>query len=534
MRDWSLGRTNPVDDAVGHSHNTRVAGETDVLGSEQAIGSGPSSPASAWTRIDYPKQFGMTLEEFASRAGWRVRNVRGEVWVRTIESYESRRPDLFRLTKLADVRTAARDRSWEPLARLRGQDSIQSPEVRQAISNLREVREPTQPEDPLVAFRLQFMTVPDAAVATFAQQTFVQMISAWPAASAWLVEFADSLQGRLGAARALFAADATPLNLELAPVGLRLFPAGLSFMRSQLLGFPAYLEPALLTLSPWLAGISSYRVGGSLIFLFGAPLPGLRHGVQAPEPIDVFRAHSYVTAETSLAPDSLAAISAEAGLRWWVQRLNDIFGLALDPASYRDERGAFIPARQVGVLMSLERLFVSLQTILTQPRDDFVRSLLLFDVLDALAGLGFDDWNRMVTLRNVQSALTRLESRLPADARPLLLPRCAEAVDALRVAVDGFSPAYVDEDFVQLRSKSGVTDRVARDRAYASLLRLTRNASHSYREHAKDPREVSLLASHDGRVPARPRVLGAPARPEVLGRPPPAHLRTRSMRRARP
>ena len=179
------------------------------------------------------------------------------------------------------------------------------------------------------------------------------------------------------------------------------------------------------------------------------------------------------------------------------------FGLALDPASYRDESGSFIPARQVGVLMSLERLFVSLQTILTQPRDDFVRSLLLFDVLDVLDGLGFDDWNRMVTLRHVEADLARLKSRLPAGAGSWLLPRCAEAVEALRAAVDGFSPAYVDEDFVQLRSKSGVIDRVARDRGYASLLRLTRNASHSYREHAKDPREVSLLASHDGRVPAR-------------------------------
>ncbi|MDA8201485.1 MAG: hypothetical protein M0Z49_01735 [Chloroflexi bacterium] len=480
-----------------------MAGDTDESGGTQTTGSGSSSPASTWTRIDYPAQFAMPVDEFASRAEWRVRRMRGAVWVRTIESYESRRPDLFRLTKLADASTAARDRSWEPLAKLREQDSIQSPDLRLAISNLREVREPTQPEDPLVAFRLQFMTVPDEAVATFAQQTFVQMITAWPAAGAWLVEFADALQGRLGAARALFAAGVTPLNLELAPVSLRLFPAGLSFMRSQLLGFPAYLEPALLTLSPWLAGISSYRVGGSLVFLFGVPLPGLRQGVQAPEPIDVFRAHSYVAAETALAPSSLPASSAEAGLRWWVQRLNDLFALALDPASYRDVSGAFVPARQIGVLMSLERLFISLQTILTQPREDFVRSLLLFDVLDVLDGLGFDDWNRMVTLRNVESALTRLESRLPADARPWLLPRCAEAVDALRVAVDGFSPAYVDEDFVQLPSKSGAPDRVARDRAYALLLRLTRNASHSYQKHARDPREVALLATHDGRVPAR-------------------------------
>lgn len=452
-----------------------------------------------WVRVTYPASFRMTIEEFARRASWQLRRRSDGNWVRTTESYQHTGLELFRLRRLAPSSEPAK--GWGLLARLPGQDQLQSQAVRNTIASLREVRAPSDPQDPWVAFRLLFMTLPDAQVVPFGRSQFEQLLVTSPDASAWLVEFTDILQGRLAAARALFGAR-DDRHIEPSLIGPRLFPAGMSFMRSQLLGFPAYLEPALLTLSPWLTGVSSYRVGGSLVFLFGRPLPGLRPDTQAPEMIDLFKPHGFPTAGRSAEPPTVAASEIEAALQWWVSRVSHLFGIALDPANYRSSDGTFDVTGQIGVLMSLERLFMSLQTILVHPRDEFVRSVLLFDVLDLLDGLGFDDWRRMVTLRHTVKAIEELEQTLPPSTKAVLLPRCRAAVESLRDACSHFLPALIDGSQVELTKKDGLhTEKVALDNAYASLLWLTRNASHSYRNHARDPRDVSILSAHDGTVP---------------------------------
>jgi len=274
-------------------------------------------------------------------------------------------------------------------------------------------------------------------------------------------------------------------------------------MRSQVLGFPAYIEPGLMTLTPWLTGISTYRVGGSLVVMFGSPVAGFRQ-VQAPELLNLYRPNAYPTLGPRSAPADVSSESAEAALRWWVGRLNHLFGLMLDPTRYCDDAGVFIPSRQVGVLMSIERLFQCLQgTLAHSGRDALVRSTLSFEALDILDGLSFGTWEQMVNRSRVEKQLGTLSSQLPVAARAVLLPRCDDALAALDAAMDHFVPEWLDGNMVKLRTKDGATQCLSRERAYAQLLRLTRNVSPSYRKHAEDAHELSILACHDGEIPDR-------------------------------
>ena len=258
-----------------------------------------------------------------------------------------------------------------------------------------------------------------------------------------------------------------------------------------------------MTLAPWLTGISSYRVGGNLIVLFGSPIAGFRN-IQAPELLNLYRPNSYPTIGPRPAPVDVSSQGTEAALRWWVARLNDVFGLMLDPTKYCDNAGVFVPSRQIGALMSVERLFQSVQSILAHSgRDAFVRSAMSFDALDVLDGLSFGSWEQMVTRSKVEKQLETLASSIPEAARPVLLPRCQDALTALGEAASHFVPDWLEGDMVKLRAKNGGTQLVSKERAYAQLLRLTRNASHSYRDHAEDAHELSIIACHDGEIPDR-------------------------------
>jgi hypothetical protein len=460
--------------------------------------------ARPWARVRYPSDFGMSPQEFAARAGWRWRQSGDGLLVTPEENYQRTRPELFTLTRLADASNFQDPSAWTPVSRLQPQDRYQSEDIRRAIESLPEVSNPSGLEDAWVALRLLFTVRPDKEVADFVREQFTEIVKVVPAASAWLIEFSGVLQARLSAARALFAAEVTPATLSAHTDRVALFPGGMNFMRSQMLGFQAYVQPGLMTLSPWLTGISSYRVGGSLVILFGSPVAGFRQ-VQAPELLNLYRPNSYPTLSPRSAPVNIPPESAEAALRWWVARLNEVFRLALDPTRYCDSSGLFQPSRQVGILMSLERLFACLQgTLAHSGRDEFVRSTLSFEALDILDGLSFGSWEQMVNRGKVEKQLEALKSGMPAEAHAVLVPRCDGALAALTDAMDHFVPEWLDGDLVRVRSKTGSNmELISKERAYAQLLRLTRNASHSYRQHAEDAHELSILACHDGEIPDR-------------------------------
>jgi len=458
---------------------------------------------SIWVKLRFPPQFRLGLDVVAERCGWRVRTPPGDASVCLEERYLHEAPTLFRTTRLVAATEASIADRYAGLARIDAQSAVVGLSGSSMdVSMVREVANPEEPEDFWVAFRLQFTALPPTELPAFAQREFIRIAAAAPAAVLWQVTYDSRLIWRLATARALFGATANPAALDLPEDGrLRLFPGSTAFLKSQMLGFATYLEPLLLALSPWVIGLPATRHTGALVVLLGEAEPGLRPA-EAAEIMQVFRPLSFPELRPTLARPATTRDNHEAALRWWVDRLNSLFAKALDVSRYQDANGYFDPSDQIGVLLSLERLFLSAQEVLTHVRrDEFARAAMFFDVLDVLDGLGYDHWESMVTLHRVEGHLDRLRKVVPPDAQAVLLPRCETAVAALREVTQGFSGAASPNGAILLPTKSGRDEPLTLDRAAAGLLHLTRNAAHSYRMRVRDRRDVALLAAHRGDIP---------------------------------
>jgi hypothetical protein len=456
-----------------------------------------------WARLDYPKAFRLTVGEMASRCGWRLREDGGEVRVCTIEAYEGRTPRLLEVVPIADGSSASDPSRYAPFSALQYEDPVLDREtIPDTVSALQEVSKPTDPQDPWVALRLLYLTSPDREVAGFVQQQFAGVLEADPDASLFLIRVAPELVWRQAAARSLFAMQQAPEGWVPDLDRATLFPSGLQLMKSQLLGLSSYLSPVGLARSPWISIFMAPRLGGSLAIALRRPLPGSSLK-QAPELLDAFRPGGYASPSPTLRPPLYEVGQTETALRWWVQRLNSLFASTLDPGRFTSADGTYDPAPQLGVLLSLERLFDSVLGVLTHaPRDSFVRLLLLFDTLDLLDGLAFEDWDAMVMASRVSAGLAELRDTLPAGARDVLLPRCEAAVDALKGVVDDFLPSHLDADSLVIgRAKDGRRQTTSRENAAARLLRSLRNSCHSFRDHVRDPRDLSVLTAFGGEVP---------------------------------
>lgn len=455
--------------------------------------------AGKWVRLKYPARFKLGLRQLAELAGWEVRRDGGDLRVCVSERYRGERSRLFRLTRLADASNASDPSAYDPFRRWSPQDSLNASSV--SLPPLPELVDPKTVEDFWTAFQLRFLTLPDAAIPDYTREVFSALVGSMPSASIWSVSFESRLTWRLAAARTLFAAQATPEVLESAAPESRMFPASMAFLRSQGLGFDAYLEPPLVAVAPWIAGVSSHRRGGAVIILFGEAAAGFRD-VQTPELLHLFKPSGFAHSAESMPRPTFEAASAEAALRWWVDRLDELFGLALDVGRYATADGTYDPTAQVGVLLSIERLFQSVLGVLAHAkRDAFVRSLLLFDVVDLLEGLTYSGWKQMFSLKHVQRALAGVEAALPEGAGDALLPRCRRAVDALATVRDGFASVYVDNDTLRTLATEGRWETQSLDAATAAYMRIARNASHSYRGWVNSPREVALMATHNDELP---------------------------------
>lgn len=77
------------------------------------------------------------------------------------------------------------------------------------------------------------------------------------------------------------------------------------------------------------------RHTGALVVLLGEAAPGLRP-VEAAEILQVFRPLSFPEVRPTLARPTTTTKNHEAALRWWIDRLNSLFGEALDVSRYQD------------------------------------------------------------------------------------------------------------------------------------------------------------------------------------------------------
>lgn len=465
----------------------------------------PRPEPNKWARLEFPDEFRLGMERFAELAGWRVRRTTGQLRVTTQERYEGVTPQLIRLRRIADQGSADDPRQYEPFRNWIPQADFAPAGILGQVLSLPEVKAPANVVDAWLAFRLQFMAMPDADVPGYMRDLFSQAVKTSPRATLWSIEIDPRFRWRVVAVRALFAARETPEVLKRDPAseeGLRFFSSqGLSQAWSY--GQAVFFEPILLAAAPWISGISSYRAGGTAVILFGG-LQSAFSGKQATEGLDLFQAGAMARPRAGSTAPEFEAAQYEAALGWWVGRLNHLFGIALDVGRYVDATGTYQPAAHLGVLLSLERLFASVETILTEARgSELVRLMLFFDVIDLLDGLTFGSWDSLLRRDRVEKTANDLRTHIPGRAADYLLFRCSRAVAALGELERGFVlHERVENGMLQLRQKDGVGwQSVPLASAVPQYLRIARNSTHSFRQMARDPREVSLLAAHDGDIP---------------------------------
>jgi hypothetical protein len=144
---------------------------------------------------------------------------------------------------------------------------------------------------------------------------------------------------------------------------------------------------------------------------------------------------------------------AKAFLTWWIQQWNQLLGQLIDPAiHFWAPDPTFSPQLMVGRFLSLLRMLACLQEILVSTaRSEFLRMMMLFDVLDMMKGLGggMGGYDRCADPRLVTKDLTKLEREITMEspaAANVALARCRTALDALCALRDGFVVAPADVD----------------------------------------------------------------------------------------
>lgn len=454
-------------------------------------------PGTAWARLNYPPQFGLRVQDLAQGCGWRVRERADGLWVCPIEAYDRSRPGLIKLTRLANAAAAGDISSYQPVARWRGQDSVGLAGI--DLNRVREVASPSSMEDVWVAFRLRFMTAHDADAPGVLGQFFSEIAQQHRRASVWALAFDPRLEWRIASVRVLFGAEANPDFLSPPDDGPKLFAAAESFMGSLPYGLRSFVEPLALTLAPWLTGMVATRLGGAAVVLFGEPIPGIR-SVRAPEGLHVLKPQGLASEPLGAKVPEFRPEASEQALEWWAGRLDDLFGMTLDVTRYIDGAGVYQPSSHMGALLSLERLFSLVQATLADAmRDAFVRSTLMFDVIDLLDGMGYESWQNLVNAKRAGAQLHELAAKLPGDCADVLLPRCRTAVVALEQVVDGFRVGNATG--VTVPTKLGGLQSISFETAGSRLLQLVRNTTHSFRERVRDRADVALLASYRGDMP---------------------------------
>lgn len=462
--------------------------------------------AEDWVHITIDERLRLGPRGFARECGWELREDASGMRIILEENYYNRSPQLVvpRLVGVAPGNIIDREAvaSWPP------HDPYIEDDHALLDEHLRNLVGSGTREDFWAAFGLAAKGVADAEVPEFLQVLLQRMHTDMPDASVWAVSIDPKVFWRFGAIRSLFAGLETPEVLERSPEEpFAGFQAGVGLQHGTMFGLQPFLDVAMLVAAPWLLGIGSARRGGYLAALFGTREIGRRQ-VPAAEMLQLYYPPSFamdVDMRTLSAPE-FSPTDARAFFEWWVQRLNHFLHVLLDPSNFADPAGEYDVRRHMGAVWGVERLFQTLQGLLAHPRrDSLARLLYFFSLLDQLEGLRHQGFAELVKLPKVERELEGLKKAMPEDATPVVMTQCQRAVDGLRELGDGFHVAERrGDDGIRVKSDEGNWERQPVATAAAAYLRVLRNSTHSFGDIARSPREVSLLAAHDGKV--RPAV----------------------------
>ena len=339
-------------------------------------------------------------------------------------------------------------------------------------------------------------------------ELMIRVRSEFPSAALYFIEVDRALSYRTTIMRVLMRLKDEPTTFTMPPL---VGPAGLMFEGGIVLtddmsfGLRAFLDPLLLSLSPFAWGHSYLCDSGVLIVSFGAAIAG-RSG----EPNEFLNHFGREAGASETAPPPISPNAIAAAAEWWVGKLNSLLTSATDPCRYQNADVTYDVEKHQERLFTLNQAFRATQSISIQHRDGFARLSLLFNALDSfqvLTRIGFD---QLVEAAMAQRIVDRLQAEMPADAHPVLIPRAKRAVEALIDMRKSFGiGGRVSNSGVSVPGPAGkgpVIDKTLNfDRAVAQYLRIRRNASHGFggRDNKDAARDRVLLSSHSGHIPSR-------------------------------
>lgn len=458
-----------------------------------------------------PWLWGNDLLGFAAQASLKLNpvDVAAGVWdVETLEEYEHREPGLVGLAPLVEgVVDENRLRSALSTMPSRGTHTLTDAQVQAEVDRIS-----TSRPDDVTALAAVISLVTLAAADATLPATIAEALSALRSsadgapifgdAGAYLIRAHEYIARRYALNRVLVRLHDDPTLFDRRPdsseVG-RAFASAQGLFSDTLLGFDAYLNPLLLAATPWVWAVDASRSGGVIVYSLGRMVVG-RKG-EASELVQLFLPRGGT--RSGPAPAGVGPEQIVAALRWWVERLDRLFGHLTDPVNFCDASGTYQPRRHFEVLLGVEQAFRHTGSLLAHDRDRNARRVLLFSALDTLEGLGCIAFDRAVTVTSAQSVLTTVLSDL-GTADSILGGNAASGLDGLREVQQGFFlPSRVTSSGVRVPGKNGQDRLLTKEQAAAQWLRILRNATHGFRgQRDKDEaRDEALLMSHTGDVP---------------------------------
>ncbi len=188
----------------------------------------------------------------------------------------------------------------------------------------------------------------------------------FPGGELWYLTVSELLLARLAFARAQLAFGLTP-DMPIGPEmeQLRAFS---DLTLSKGIDLTATLKIAMLALSPAVLGLVIPTLPHALVFCFG-------EGVELTRPYpssfsSLYRPSVLGTPEGLDRSALLAGSKPDDGpalLGWWVERLNVLYGHLADPTRFTDPDGYHDPAAQAAWMITLERIFGDMISLMAEP-----------------------------------------------------------------------------------------------------------------------------------------------------------------------
>lgn len=450
--------------------------------------------------VVFPDWIGGGDPAFLSRlCGWQTTRV-GEKWsVQTRETVRGARPGLLTLRSFGSVSAYQTEERYAAVRELEGYDRLHPSDGWQpalALDRRIATRADATPAQLIGAARALITAAPNAAqllavLPSIAEERLRPVV---PAASVWQLRTHDQLAARYSVARAMLRERPDPTSGDAATRNLTRASAELFPETSH--GLTAYIAPLFSCLSPWVWGTTAVRAGAVFLLPFGGLIPG--EDGSAGHLLRTLRSEQSDFGYDAEAPST---DQLEAATRWWMRRLDLLFGEATNLFNYA-AGGVFSAPRMVEKLLNLEQCFRHCQSLSTTSADDHTRRMMTFIALEGFGGVSAKlNWSKTYSLPVATGMLEDLHHQLPAKVAAVLLPRAQRGVEALREVQDGFFDCTrTNSDTITLVNKQGSREAVPLHTAAKLWLRVLRNSHHGF-DQEPTPRERDLLALHDGRFP---------------------------------